>query len=533
MKKCVFFLAGALLIAAACEKQPGQEKTGPEGFDYSAYNVRVEPVITKVTETDFEANDAIGLTISRAAGVYATNEKLTFDGNAFTGTLKWYAEGSDAATLTAYYPYAATVPTSFSVETDQTAGTSASDFASASKADVLPSANAVAMVFKHKLSRIVVNVTNNSGFAISGITLQGSIPTATLSEDFTATVDDSKAAADIQLYQASETQFQGILVPQTVAFTAVAFVGNNSMSQRLTEVTLLPGKQYTIDLIVNPMDILVSLSGNITAWENGGAIGEYEVPFEEHLDENYFLYDNQRYSVKQLSNGLWIMTQSMRFVPEGKTISSDPADGNGIWYPYTSDGTNVTPETSAEAIEARGLLYDHEVAFGATITADNFKSFEGTQGICPKGWHIPTRAEFLSIVGASNKADGETAAPTDENAVYYDADYKAARLTTMNADGFNWDFAGSIMRNSNTATGKYQATITKTTNCSVAEWVGKNAITYYMGSTGYTPANTEINRQFMSLMSSFTATYMDGKVSVAYTNYLSGNALRCIRDAQQ
>ena len=223
------------------------------------------------------------------------------------------------------------------------------------------------------------------------------------------------------------------------------------------------------------------------------------------------------------------MTQSLRYVPEGKTVSSDPADGNGIWYPYTSDGTTATPATDAASIEARGLLYDHQVAFGAEITAENFKTFEGTQGICPKGWHIPTQAEFLSIVGASNKTD-TAGATTDPTAVYFDTDYQAARIKTMNEDGFNWDFAGGVMRNNNTATGKYQTTITKSTTCSVPEWVGKNAVTYYMGSTGYTPANTATNRQFLSLMSAFTASYPEGKVNVAYTNYLSGNPLRCIRN---
>ena len=172
------------------------------------------------------------------------------------------------------------------------------------------------------------------------------------------------------------------------------------------------------------------------------------------------------------------------------------------------------------------------MAFGAEITADNFKTFEGCQGICPTGWHIPTRAEFLAIVGASNKTDGETASTTDETAVYYDATYQAARIKTMNDDGFNMDFAGSLMRNNNTTTGKYQVTITKTGTCSVEAWIGKNAVTYYMGSTGYTLSDTATNRQFMSLMTTFSSVYPEGKMHVAYSNYLGGYSLRCIRDAE-
>lgn len=255
----------------------------------------------------------------------------------------------------------------------------------------------------------------------------------------------------------------------------------------------------------------------------------YEVFFKENLAENYFIYDGDRYSIKKLSNDLWIMTQSLHYVPEGKTVSSDPADGNGIWYPYTSDGKTATPVTDEASIQTRGLLYDHQVAFGAEITADNFKSFEGTQGICPKGWHIPTHAELMSIVGASNKTD-DAPATTDASAVYYDATYNGGRIKAMNDDGFNWDFAGSIMRNNNTATGKYQTTTIKSSNCTVEEWMGKNAVTYYIGSTGYTTTDTAINRQFLSLMSAFTGTYSEGKANIAYTNYLSGNSLRCVRN---
>ena len=100
----------------------------------------------------------------------------------------------------------------------------------------------------------------------------------------------------------------------------------------------------------------------------------------------------------------------------------------------------------------------------------------------------------------------------------------------MNEAGFNWDFPGSMMRNTNTATGKYLAVVTKESTCSVTEWLGKNATTYYMGSTGHAPVNTETNRQFMSMMSTFTSTYKEGRASVSYSNYLGGYALRCIRD---
>ena len=76
------YLAGALLAVVACNKTP---KTEPQPVDFSQYAVRLEPVITRATETNFETGDAIGLSILRAAGDYATNAKLAYDGAAFSG----------------------------------------------------------------------------------------------------------------------------------------------------------------------------------------------------------------------------------------------------------------------------------------------------------------------------------------------------------------------------------------------------------------------------------------------------------------
>ena len=530
MKRIVLVSLAAIAALAACNRTP---VPGPDSAqDFSKYNVKVEPVITRATETDFENGDAIGLTLSRTAGVYAENEKLTFDGTSFSGSLKWYNEGSDEAVLKAYYPYAQQVPTSFTVQSDQSAGLSSSDFLSAVKENVLPSANAVAMVFKHRLSRIVINVVNNAGYTLDAISLKGAIPTAVIDADLLATVDGQASPVEITAY-ANGGKYYVILPAQTVSLTARVVAAGVDMEQKLAEASLVAGKQYTINMIVNATDIKVVLSGEIENWEDGGDLTE-DVPeppsFEEHLDQNYFIYDDATYAVKQLSNGLWIMNQGLHFLPAGKTASSNPADGNGIWYPYSSDGSTATPITDEATVNAIGYLYDYPTALGAELTADNFKTFEGAQGICPEGWHIPTQAELLSICGYSTALDGGSAT-TDNTAVYFDTAYNGGKLTTMVADGFNWNFMGIVNRTNNTATGKYQTLTTKTTNCSVEEWVGKLASSYIMASTAHTPANTETNLQFFGMMSAFTTTFLEGKISLSYTNYLSGYELRCVRNA--
>ena len=242
--------AGLALLLTACDSKENKEPVIPE-TDFSDVAVRIEPIITKVTETDFQSGDAIGLTITREAGVHASNEKLTYDGTAFTGSLKWYAEGADKSTLAAYYPYADAVPTSFTVAADQSteAALSASDFVSAVKADVLPSANAISMAFKHQLSRIVITVVNNSGSAIEGITLKGAVPTAAIAADLTATAAEGVAPVDIKTGLSGE-KYYAILPPQTVSLKAAVSYAGLEREQNLAEADLVAGKQYSISIIV-------------------------------------------------------------------------------------------------------------------------------------------------------------------------------------------------------------------------------------------------------------------------------------------
>ena len=506
MKKYFLLFSILSFVTLSCNKET-PASGGGETPSVKPYLVQIDPIITRITPSAFENGDAIGVTIRRTIGVWAENFKLNYNGTVFSGVQRWYQQ-ADEATVAAYYPYQESFPTTFSVALDQSAGTVSSDLLTSVKSGVLPSATPVSMVFTHQMGTLVVNVTNYTGKALTEMTLYGIIPTARLNNEMKATMDEDAPAANILMYKESDTQYKAIVVPQTMTPTLKFKLDGEWNSKEFDPVEFTSGGTKTLSLVLGSV-------------------------FEEHLDENYFIYHKERYSVMKLSNDRWIMTQNMRYVPAGKTVSDNPADGNGIWYPYTSDGTTATADKSAEAMVARGLLYDHPTAFAAEITAENFKSFEGCQGICPDGWHIPTYSEWLGICGAANSTDTE-AATTLETAVFYDNDYKGGRIKTMNEAGFNWDFAGSMNRSTNTGTGKYSPTITKPETCSVEAWLGKNGATFYMGSTGHTPVNTETNRQFMSLMSAFPTpgNYPEGKASVAYTNYLGGYALRCIRDVK-
>lgn len=540
MKKILTFMFAVALLAS-CQQE--ENETTP--IDNNS-RITIAPIITRATEVNFEDTDQIGVTVTQSNDfVYASNKLMTFNNGVFTGDLLWYPEGNDESQIVAYYPYnAAGTPTSFTVkanQADQATGYGASDLIAASKSGVLPSTNAIVMNFKHMLTKLVINVENDTQSNISSVVLKGSVPTATL--DLTAlsvTADENATATDItaQVVKANET-YRAIVIPQTVAFTLeVATADGKTLSQRLTSTTLAQSGQYSVNVRVLPDDIIVTLSGEIDNWTDEGEIGaDNEVPFEEHLDENYFLYDGVKYNTVTLTNGTTWMAEPLIYLPKGLTPSTDPTADSHVWYPYeiTAEGATVAT-TDEKAIKELGYLYDLQAAFGGKeITNTNLTSFEGAQGICPKGWHIPTRLEYFNLVGKStNDADGKV--PEDgDKALFYDATYDGGKISSLNDAGFNYQFSGVRMASTFAATPSYQKTVISSTTSTKTEWYGKPSVNYYMTSTAYKAAynaSEELtNIQFFTLMSTFTLSkYPEGRLSLSYVGIKSGMQLRCVRD---
>lgn len=537
MKKSLTFIFAAALLVS-CQQEENETLTPANS------RITISPVITRATEVNFETGDKIGVTIIQNDDfVYAENKQMTFNDGVFAGDLLWYPEGNDKSQIVAYYPYReGNTPTSFSVEADQTTGYGASDLMAASNKDVLPTVNTITMNFKHLLTKLVINVTKEVEANITSIALKGSIPTATLDlAALTVTADANVAATNItaQVVEANKT-YRALIVPQTVALTLeVATSDGKTLSQKLTSTTLAQGGQYSVNIRVLPDDIEVKLIGDIENWTDEGEIGaDNEIPFEEHLDENYFLYDNVKYNTVTLANGTTWMAEPLIYLPKGYTPSTDPTADSHVWYPYEIKADGATVATTEEsAIKELGYLYDFQVALGGKeITESNLNSFEGAQGICPKGWHIPTRLEYFNLVGkTTNDVDGKVPADGDK-ALFYNAVYDGAKISSLNNAGFNYQFSGVRMATSLTGAGSYQKTaIAEDANIQTS-WHGKPAMNYLMTSTAFKPVYNSTsglltNIQFFGLMSTINASkYSEGRLSLSYVSIKAGMQLRCVRD---
>lgn len=515
MKRYLTLVIAALALAG-CQK-PAQPETAPG-------KVQIEPVITKATEVNFENGDKIGISIAKVNDTekYADNAQLTFDGNVFSGDLIWYADAYSEADVYAYYPYSQTgTPTSCTAVADQTSGIASADFMAASKQGVLPTLNAITMVFKHLMTKIVIDMDNQSGASVTGVILKGSPADASI-DIAGQEVTQGTGTTDIKAYEATAGKvWKAIVIPGTSKLTLVVNLSNGKMiSQPLAEMTLKSGGQYTISARIAQDNMIVSASGEIQNWtdegeiefEGDGSTEELPVEFTEY--DGYFVYDGVEYKTVKLADGNTWMAENLRFIPRGKTVSSDPAEDAGIWYP-AANAEKVADPALAESL---GLLYDAPTAFGAEITAANANTFEGAQGICPAGWHIPTAGEMTGLVGhCSNSALINT------EAAYYDATIKGASLAALKNAGWEWQFASTRNKGNVTAKGSY----------TVTNYNGiYGVMSYVMGSTMYQVTTNDDgslkNIQYYYFMPLYNAS--NEKVTVAYGNFLTGVSVRCIKN---
>lgn len=259
---------------------------------------------------------------------------------------------------------------------------------------------------------------------------------------------------------------------------------------------------------------------------SGGNTHTYEFSQEGGV----LVYGGETYRAVRMKDGKWWMAENLRYIPAGMTPSDDPtAVNNGIWYPLvidvlTEDEASVKFSRDEADIVANGYLYSTEVALGlkpGELTADNAGQFEGKRGICPDGWHIPTKRDIIELVGKT-----AVAAETEESAPYYDAALKSGSVAKLNEDGFNAGAWGAYFL-SGTAAAKANLMGAVKTNTA-----GMNT-GYIAGSTLHqvsldNDGNLK-NIQYVGLMPHMK----NGTYAGAFNAYRSGVSVRCVKDKNE
>ena len=176
--------------------------------------------------------------------------------------------------------------------------------------------------------------------------------------------------------------------------------------------TLASNKTYTVP----------ELTFASTAVAGKGYYDGVEYSYETITDSR----DNNVYKVATLKDGRTWMLENLRYIPDGMTPSNAMDQPNhGLWYPVVINdaGTGTQYGTAADAARfgynynysvAMGLAPDYAINLAIAVAVDGtkqkdeadaeLKAQEGKQGICPAGWHVPTKAEYDILYAASGSS---------------------------------------------------------------------------------------------------------------------------------
>lgn len=388
----------AALLATSCSKSDRQANPRTSA-------IRIVPEIqTRVTDTDFEQYDAIGVSIRKEDGTqYLENRYFSYDGLSFSAIgVEWYPETEKTATITAYYPYAETEtgqPGTFTVKTDQRdSGYALSDLLGATRTGVKPAISPIDLMFYHLLAKIDIVPQVPEGITIERVIIGGFAPTAYIDMETLKTLLAAGAAArEITAREVTVNKaYDIILPPQKTTMYVTVETSAGLATKEIPNVTLLQGKRYTLQMDIAPTGELdeIRFTGQIQDWGTGNVIEQD--PDDENIIVDEPLNPDQgeagggvelggiRYTTRVIDGKEW-MTENLFYAPTDAIYFTD------YWY----------PQNRADKISELGILYSYRTAMAGEAPVLNDAAT--IRGICPEGWRLPTIGELVELAKTVGK----------------------------------------------------------------------------------------------------------------------------------
>lgn len=222
MRKTILFGLTAAMLATACSEEDDlRQGIAGEGITFTS------SVMSRATDTSFEAGDAIGVSMYTESGFVgnATNvQYTTADGSGFTSTnpMTWGAAGSaETVDFKGVYPYKADAVAdgiySFTLATGEGASLSDNDVMYSSKTDIAVGTKNVDLTFKHKLVKVVMQVYDQNRKLLPGATVkinnQQTSGTLNLADGTVTSTGTADATLDFASNPDVEGEYQTIVMP--------------------------------------------------------------------------------------------------------------------------------------------------------------------------------------------------------------------------------------------------------------------------------------------------------------------------------
>ena len=295
---CICLLSSMAMVSCGQEETAGSKET--ERNDVMQFRIahpsqqQTAPA-SRATETDFETNDRIGLFVCgeneplQVGGNYVNNASLTYNGTAWTPArpIYWNDGSYD---VYAYYPFFSPILSTdemeFRVAADQsTAGTAdavggyeASDFLWASAKKQTASNDAVALKFKHCMSKLTVRLIKGEDYEgdelpqDAEVFIHNTVPNATI--DLAAGIATKTlygTEATLKAKAAGNNRYTAIVVPQRITnrrpLVEVVMRGVSYLME--SAFVFKPGMHHIVSLTItkNPEQVKIEIGGEIENWE--------------------------------------------------------------------------------------------------------------------------------------------------------------------------------------------------------------------------------------------------------------------------
>lgn len=282
-KTYIFAFAVLAAFTAACSSDDDsiKEQSGQERIPI-LLTANAEEQTTRagqsIQNTQFELNQEIDVQITSSSTNYDQLVYFTSDGEGTLqprkGVFPYYPTDQSNVNVRAIYPTGNMNVSSFTVQVPQKLKTEymASDLMFAKVENVAPQTEAIPLTFKHKLTKIQVNLSKEGGVNLSKskVNLIGVKKTIEFNPN-TGEVDPATASSpvDIRMSDNGVSPCAAIIVPQTKpsGYLLEIILANNDILHYKTvqDINFQSGKVYTFNVKV--IESNISVSTTISDWD--------------------------------------------------------------------------------------------------------------------------------------------------------------------------------------------------------------------------------------------------------------------------
>ena len=285
IKYTVIYLAAALLATTSCSKEEGNSDNG------QLLLAPALPNMSKATETEFESGDRFGIYAVeykedaplplQLSGNWVNNSMALYNGTNWSiSPVIWWNNASKLDVI-AYYPYNSN-PNSvdnylFTIEEDQReSGFTLSDLMWAKAKGAERSAGAVALNFRHKLSRLDIKLIRGDDFegdipADAVVRVMGTVSSAIMDME-SGGIEKNPQGKEMTItaHQRGVGEYSAIIVPQKILnqIPLVEILVNNVSYLVSSRFIFEEGVRHTLNITLNsdPNKILITIGGGIEDW---------------------------------------------------------------------------------------------------------------------------------------------------------------------------------------------------------------------------------------------------------------------------